>query len=73
LNSKESSLGLLFNDPTLYKNLSSTSNKINVLLDDIRVHPSRYISISVFGKKEKQSPLNVALPDTSNAPYNNKK
>lgn len=73
LNSKESSLGLLFNDPTLYKNLSSTSNKINVLLDDIRLHPSRYISISVFGKKEKQSPLNVALPDTSNAPYINKK
>jgi len=73
LNSKESSLGLLFNDPTLYKNLSSTSNKINVLLDDIRVHPSRYVSISVFGKKEKKSPLNVALPDTSNAPYINKK
>ena len=73
LNSKESSLGLLFNDPTLYKNLTSTSNKINVLLDDIRIHPSRYISISVFGKKEKQSPLNVALPDTSNAPYINKK
>jgi phospholipid/cholesterol/gamma-HCH transport system substrate-binding protein len=73
LNSKESSLGMLFNDPTLYKNLTSTSNKINVLLDDIRVHPSRYVSISIFGKKEKQSPLNVALPDTLSAPYINKK
>jgi phospholipid/cholesterol/gamma-HCH transport system substrate-binding protein len=73
LNSKESSLGLLFNDPTLYKNLTSTSNKINVLLDDIRVHPSRYVSISIFGKKEKQSPLNVALPDTLSSPYINKK
>ena len=73
LNSKESSLGMLFNDPTLYKNLTSTSNKINVLLDDIRVHPSRYVSISIFGKKEKQSPLNVALPDTLSSPYINKK
>jgi phospholipid/cholesterol/gamma-HCH transport system substrate-binding protein len=73
LNSKESSLGLLFNDPTLYKNLTSTSNKINVLLDDIRVHPSRYVSISVFGKKEKQIPLNIALPDTISSPYINKK
>lgn len=73
LNSKESSLGMLFNDPTLYKNLTSTSNKINVLLDDIRVHPSRYVSISIFGKKEKQSPLNIALPDTISAPYINKK
>jgi phospholipid/cholesterol/gamma-HCH transport system substrate-binding protein len=73
LNSKESSLGLLFNDPTLYKNLTSTSNKINVLLDDIRVHPSRYVSISIFGKKEKQSPLNIALPDTISSPYINKK
>ncbi len=73
LNSKESSLGLLFNDPTLYKNLTSTSNKINVLLDDIRVHPSRYVSISIFGKKEKQTPLNIALPDTISSPYINKK
>jgi phospholipid/cholesterol/gamma-HCH transport system substrate-binding protein len=73
LNSKESSLGMLFNDPTLYKNLTSTSNKINVLLDDIRVHPSRYVSISIFGKKEKQTPLNIALPDTISSPYINKK
>ena len=72
LNSKEGSVGLLMNDPSLYKNLNSTANKINVLLDDIRMHPKRYVSISMFGKKEKEAPLLSPLPDTSNAPYLNK-
>ena len=72
LNSKEGSVGLLLNDPSLYKNLNATANKINVLLDDIRVHPKRYVSVSMFGKKEKEAPLQSPLPDTSNAPYLNK-
>ena len=70
INSKDGSLGLLLNDPTLYNNLSSTSNKINVLIDDLRLHPKRYVSFSVFGKADKkQNPLNTPLPDTLNAPY----
>ncbi len=72
LNSKEGSVGLLMNDPSLYKNLNATANKINVLLDDIRVHPKRYVSVSMFGKKEKEAPLQTPLPDTLNAPYINK-
>ena len=62
-------LGKLINDPTLYQNLASTGNKLNLLLDDIRVNPKRYISISVFGKKQNNSPLTVPLPDTLNSPY----
>jgi phospholipid/cholesterol/gamma-HCH transport system substrate-binding protein len=60
------------NDPSLYKNLNATANKINVLLDDIRVHPKRYVSVSMFGKKEKEAPLRTPLPDTLDAPYINK-
>jgi phospholipid/cholesterol/gamma-HCH transport system substrate-binding protein len=61
------------NDPTLYNNLSSTSNKLNTLLDDFRVHPKRYISFPLIGsgKKKNQSPLATPLPDTLDAPYNN--
>ena len=62
-------LGKLLNDPSLYKNLASSGNKLNLLLDDIRVNPKRYISISVFGKKQNNNPILVPLPDTLNSPY----
>lgn len=69
VNSNSGTAGMLINDPTLYKNISSTSNKINLLLDDIRVHPKRYINISVFGKKQTEAPLSTPTPDSLNAPY----
>ena len=69
VNSDKGSIGLLINDPKLYNNLSATSNKLNLLLDDVRVHPKRYINVSVFGKKDKNKPLTSPLPDTINAPY----
>jgi phospholipid/cholesterol/gamma-HCH transport system substrate-binding protein len=58
------SLGMLTKDETLYKNLSSTSNSLNILLQDLRLHPKRYVQVSVFGKKDKTSPLMQALPDS---------
>jgi phospholipid/cholesterol/gamma-HCH transport system substrate-binding protein len=63
INSKDGSLGLLLNDKTLYNNLESTSNKINILLDDIRVHPKRYVNFSVFGKKDKGNYITAPLID----------
>jgi phospholipid/cholesterol/gamma-HCH transport system substrate-binding protein len=69
MNSTDGSLGKLVNDPKLYNNLASTGNKLNLLLDDIRVNPKRYVSISVFGKKQTSSALQVPLPDTLHSPY----
>ncbi len=63
INSKEGSLGLLLNDKTLYNNLEATANKLNILLDDIRVHPKRYVNISIFGKKDKGDYLTAPLID----------
>ncbi|HET7115977.1 MAG TPA: MlaD family protein [Hanamia sp.] len=68
INSKDGSIGLLLNDKTLYNNLEATTNKINILLDDIRVHPKRYVNFSVFGKKDKGNYLKAPLPyDTTKA------
>ncbi len=69
MNSTDGSLGKLVNDPKLYNNLASTGNKLNLLLDDIRINPKRYVSISVFGKKQSGGALQVPLPDTLHAPY----
>lgn len=63
LNSKDGSLGLLLNDDQLYDNLQSSANKLNILLDDIRVHPKRYVNISIFGKKDKGNYLTAPLID----------
>jgi phospholipid/cholesterol/gamma-HCH transport system substrate-binding protein len=69
MNSTDGTLGKLMNDPVIYNNLASTGNKLNLLLDDIRINPKRYVNISVFGKKQKGNALMTPLPDTLNAPY----
>lgn len=69
LNSTGGTAGMLLNDTRLYNNLTATANKINLLLDDLKTNPKRYISFSVFGKKNKSTGLTVPLPDTVNAPY----
>ena len=63
INSNNGSLGLLINDTKLYDNLTATGNKINILLDDIRVHPKRYLTISVFAKKDKGNYITAPLID----------
>lgn len=68
-NTNDGTLGLLLNDPSLYKNLASTANKLNLLIDDVRVNPKRYVNISILGRKNTSAPLALPLPDTMNSPY----
>ncbi|HVV02971.1 MAG TPA: MlaD family protein [Puia sp.] len=68
INSTNGSLGLLLNDKKLYQNLEATARSLNILLDDVRVHPKRYVNISVFGKKDKSGPLMAPIDSTAVKP-----
>lgn len=62
LDSKDGSIGRLLNDNQLYDNLANTTRSLNILMDDIRVNPKRYVSISIFGRKDKKQYLTSPLP-----------
>jgi phospholipid/cholesterol/gamma-HCH transport system substrate-binding protein len=56
-NSPDGSIGLLLNDTKLYDNLVETNNELQMLVNDLRLHPERYIHISLLGTKTKGVPL----------------
>ena len=68
ISSGQGTAGKLVSDPKLYQNLNSTANSLNILLQDLRLHPKRYINVSVFGRKDKTGPLMQPLPDSATNP-----
>ncbi|MGN6618884.1 MAG: MlaD family protein [Ilyomonas sp.] len=61
LNTTNGSLGALINDKELYNRLNNTVVSLHTLMDDLRVHPKRYVNISIFGKKDKGNYLTAPL------------
>jgi phospholipid/cholesterol/gamma-HCH transport system substrate-binding protein len=53
IQSGKGSMGKLVKDEALYNNLEKTSKELELLLEDVRLHPTRYVNVSVFGKKNK--------------------
>ena len=47
------SMGKLLKDDAFYNNLSKTSKELELLLQDLRLYPTRYVNVSLFGKKNK--------------------
>ncbi len=63
LKSGKGTMGKLLSDDALYTNLSKTSKELELLLQDVRLYPTRYVNVSLFGKKNKpyQAPVKIPL------------
>lgn len=53
VSSGNGSLGNLIYDDNLIKSLNAASSNINLLIEDLRLNPKRYVHFSLFGKKNK--------------------
>lgn len=55
-------MGKLMKDDALYTNFNKTSKELELLLQDLRLNPTRYVNVSLFGKKNK--PYTAPVNDT---------
>ena len=55
--SKDGTLGALINDKTLYNKLNDAILSAEILVDDLRTNPKRYVNLSIFGRKDKSGPI----------------
>lgn len=53
INRGQGTITKLINNDSLFNNLNDASKSIDLLLEDIRLNPNRYIHFSIFGKKNK--------------------
>ncbi len=56
VNNGKGSLGKLAKDDGIANELEATIKNMNALVEDLKKNPSRYVSISVFGKKQPVQP-----------------
>lgn len=59
-------LGKLAKDDAMYTNLTKSSKELELLLQDFRLNPTRYVNVSLFGKKNKpyKAPPAETVSDT---------
>ena len=52
----EGTIGQLVNNDKMYNELEASSRELKLLLEDMRLHPERYVHISVFGRNPRKNP-----------------
>lgn len=69
INDGEGTLGKLVAEDDVYTRLDRTITNLDLLLQDFRLNPKRYVNVSVFGKKQREyetpeaDPAEPELPD----------
>lgn len=63
IDSGKGTMGKLMKDDAMYTNFTNTSKELELLLQDVRLHPTRYVNVSLFGKKNKPyvAPVNDSI------------
>lgn len=54
INRGEGSLGQFAKNDSLYLNLNASLESLDLLLEDLKENPGRYVQFSIFGKKSKE-------------------
>lgn len=62
LQSGKGTMGKLMKDEVMYNNFTKASKELELLLQDLRLNPTRYVNVSLFGKKNK--PYNAPINDS---------
>lgn len=62
LKNGKGTMGKMLSDDALYANLNKTTTELDLLLEDLRLNPTRYVNVSLFGKKNK--PYVAPVKDT---------
>jgi len=53
MESGEGTIGKLLTDEEMYTNLTNASKELEELLNEMKLHPKRFVHFSIFGKKAK--------------------
>lgn len=53
IESGNGTVGKLMKDDKMYTNFTKASKELELLLQDLRLNPTRYVNVSLFGKKNK--------------------
>lgn len=63
MQSGKGTMGKLIKDDAMYNNFTKTSKELELLLQDLRLNPTRYVNVSLFGKKNKPyvAPINDTI------------
>lgn len=67
IQSGKGTFGKLMKDDAMYNNFTKASKELEILLQDLRLNPTRYINVSLFGKKNKPyvAPTNEEINNTN--------